>query len=459
MKASIERELKLEADEGFVLPDLGGSPLETRVFISTYHDTDDGSLARSGITLRRRHENGVSLWQLKLPAEEGRRELEERGGPAQPPERMLELLAAHRRNGDLHAVARLRTRRAGVLAGGAEVTMDDVAILDGRRVTGSFREIEVELREGNGDSLSQLGRALRDAGARSGDSRPKLFRVLAPDDGVSLDPVHARIREQLVAILAHDPGTRLGADPEDLHQMRVGVRRLRALLRTIRPLVGRGTTEALRAELGWIGGLLGEVRDLDVMLERFATETAELDAADRRAVKPLLRRLERERERHRKALLGALESGRYFALLDELELAVETLPVGDPGRLPELAARDFRRLRRAVRKTGDAPADAELHELRIRGKRARYAAELMGGKRANRFVARAKQLQDVLGEHQDAIVAEERLRGLLGDRTSVPQALAVGRLIERERERRGQARASWRKTWKRLERSGRRAWR
>jgi CHAD domain-containing protein len=458
VKASIERELKLEADEGFVLPDLGGAPLETRVFVSTYHDTEDGSLARSGITLRRRHENGVSLWQLKLPAEDGRRELEERGGPARAPERMRQLLAAHLRNGDLHPVARLRTRRAGVLAGGAEVTVDDVAILDGRRVTGSFREIEVELRDGTGDSLTQLGRALRDAGARAGDSRPKLFRVLAPDNSAPLDPVHARIREQLVEILAYDPGTRLGEDPEDLHQMRVAIRRLRALLRTIRPLVGRETTEALRTELGWIGGLLGEVRDLDVMLERFEAEIAELDVADRRALKPLLRRLERERERHRKELLGGLDSARYFGLLDELELAVRTLPVGDPKQLPDLAADDFRRLRRAVRKTGDAPADDELHKLRIRGKRARYAAELVNGRRAGRFVTRAKQLQDVLGDHQDAIVAEERLRSLLGDRTSVPQALAVGRLVERERERRGEARASWQKTWKRLERSGRKAW-
>jgi len=458
VKATVERELKLEADEGFVLPDLGGAALEPRVFVSTYHDTEDGSLARSGITLRRRHERGVSLWQLKLPAADGRRELEERGGPARAPDPLRELLRAHLRHGDLRPVAQLRTRRAGVLASGAEVTIDEVAVLEGRRVTGSFREIEVELREGDGASLQQLGRALREAGARDGEARPKLFRVLPPAAAPPADAIHARIHEQLAEMLARDPGTRLGDDPEDLHQLRVAVRRLRALLRTIRPLAGRGTTEELRAELGWFGDLLGEVRDLDVMLEHLGAEAAALGGDDARAARPLLRRLERERARRRGELREALDGARYFALLDELELAVRTLPVGDPGRLPDLAAAEFRRLRRAARVAGGTPGDAELHELRIRGKRARYAAELVEGKRAARFVADAKRFQDVLGEHQDAIVAEERLRSLLGARTATAQAVAVGRLVERERARRDRARAEWPAAWKRLARGGRKAW-
>src|SRR5438105_11199741 len=115
MRATIERELKLEADAGFVLPQRGGEPLATRVFTSTYHDTADGSLARAGITLRRRLENGVSLWQLKLPAADDRLELELHGGPVGPPEEMRRLLAAHLRNGPLTKVAQLRTRRSGVL--------------------------------------------------------------------------------------------------------------------------------------------------------------------------------------------------------------------------------------------------------------------------------------------------------------------------------------------------------
>src|SRR5689334_17012475 len=84
VKLEHEVEVKLDAPAGYVLPDLGGEPLERRVFTSTYYDTPTSSLSRSGITLRRRVENGVARWQLKLLAGEGRFELEEPGGPAAP---------------------------------------------------------------------------------------------------------------------------------------------------------------------------------------------------------------------------------------------------------------------------------------------------------------------------------------------------------------------------------------
>src|SRR5579885_2656152 len=130
MDATAEYERKLEAPEGFELPDLGGEPLEPRVFTSVYYDTPDCSLARAGITLRRRTERGRSLWQLKLPAEDSRLELEEPGGPAGPPPSMAKLLAAHLRHGDVAPVAELRTHRHGALVARngtkAEVTIDDV---------------------------------------------------------------------------------------------------------------------------------------------------------------------------------------------------------------------------------------------------------------------------------------------------------------------------------------------
>ena len=462
MRSTLEQELKLEADAAFQLPDLSGDPLEPRVFTSTYLDTADGSLARVGITLRRRLENGVSLWQLKLPVASDRLELEQLGGPVGPPEEMRRLLAAHLRHGPLTEVAQLRTRRSGILVSSpapAEVTIDDVSVLDGRRVTSSFREIEVELRGGDRSMLDELGRRLREAGARAGDGRPKLFRALdRPAPAPAPDVLHARLRGQLETILAHDPGTRLGTDPEALHDMRVATRRLRALLRTIRPLVDGGMTGSLRAELGWLGRLLGDVRDLDVLLARLEPEVDALAGDDRRAGTTLLRRLARERGRRRQALLCELDGARYFALLDELELASTSLPIASPERAPELARREFRRARKAAKQAGADPSDVVLHELRKKVKYARYAAELVEGKAAARFVARAKEFQDVVGAHQDAIVAEQTLRGLLGPRSTTGQAVAVGRLIERERERRRAARAAWRAAWKRLERSGKKAW-
>ena len=84
--------------------------------------------------------------------------------------------------------------------------------------------------------------------------------------------------------------------------------------------------------------------------------------------------------------------------------------------------------------------------MRKKGKRARYAAELAGWKES---VRQAKKLQDVLGEHQDAVVAAERLRELAAE-AAPGQALAAGRLVEREQERRAVARAAWPKAWKKL---------
>src|ERR1700750_1565318 len=99
VQQTLEREVKLEAPDGFALPDLGGDPLEPRVFTSVYHDTSDRSLARAGITLRRRTERGRSVWQLKIPVSGdgvsgARVELEEPGGPAGPPEPIRALLRA-----------------------------------------------------------------------------------------------------------------------------------------------------------------------------------------------------------------------------------------------------------------------------------------------------------------------------------------------------------------------------
>ncbi len=99
-----------------------------------------------------------------------------------------------------------------------------------------------------------------------------------------------------------------------------------------------------------------------------------------------------------------------------------------------LAAREFGRLRKTAAKLGPDSSDDDLHRARILGKRARYAAELAEpelGKDGRRFVARAKALQDVLGAHQDAIVAEARLRGLLGDTAGSGAAFAAGRLVQK----------------------------
>jgi CHAD domain-containing protein len=459
MEIAVEHERKLDASAGFELPDLGGEPLETRVFTSVYHDTGDRSLARSGITLRRRTERGKSVWQLKLPAADARLELEEPGGPVEPPAELARLLFAHLRHGKVAPVAELRTRRHGALVARrgatAEVTVDEVAIMDALRVADGFVEVEIELRSGNPKRLDDIAEEIEEAGAHVGDGRPKVFRALGiaresssrPDD--PFEVLRALLRKQLREVLAHDPGTRLGTDPESLHDMRVAVRRSRALMHAGRSLIA-SDTHALNAELKWLGGELGAVRDLDVLLERLNASAAELGAPDGTAARRLLRRLERRRTSARRALLRALGSPRYLTLLDDFERGLDELrPSADGGDLESLAGKQLQKLRQAVAELDDEPADDELHAVHKRGKRVRYAFELAG---KNKVVTRAKGLQDVLGEHQDAVVAESALRELAADAPAA-EAIAAGRLLDGERERRAEARASWRKAYKRLERA------
>ncbi len=457
MEALAEYERKLDAPEGFELPDLGGEPLEPRVFTSVYNDTADRSLARAGITLRRRTERGRSLWQLKLPAGDARLELEEEGGPAGPPPSIEQLLVAHLRHGPVAPIAELRTRRHGALVARngttAEVTIDDVSVMDALRVVEEFVEIEVELKQGKPKQLETIAGELERAGARPTDGTPKLFRVLRlPVDrsipATPLDALRVRLRDQVYAVLANDPGTRLGRDAESLHDMRVAVRRSRALLRAGRPLYTNDVA-GLSEELRWLGEKLGAARDLDVLLERFRAETAELDADDRAASRPLLRTLERRRKSARSSLLKALVSRRYLDLLDDFAEQIDALaPSGDDATLSDLAKRELKKLRKHAGDTAEDAPDEELHELRKRGKRVRYAYELAD---KDAVVKRAKTLQDVLGEHQDSVVAETVLRDLAS--TTPESALVAGRLIERERARRADARSSWRASWKKLARA------
>jgi CHAD domain-containing protein len=265
---------------------------------------------------------------------------------------------------------------------------------------------------------------------------------------------------QVQAILENDAGTRLGADPETLHDQRVAVRRLRALLRLVRALDAPPELEELRAELKWLGSALGSVRDLDVMLAHLREEIATLGEPDRRAAAVFTRELELQRKHARVMLLDALDSERYYGLLDRLDDSAELLPRASNDALKALAAKEFRKLRRAVAALPDNPHDAALHRLRIRGKRARYAAELVepiAGKNTPRFIKRAKTFQDVLGEHQDAHVTEATLRRLHAETRSEDAGIAVGRLIQLQRERRAAARAEWPSAWRKLERSGRKA--
>ena len=286
--------------------------------------------------------------------------------------------------------------------------------------------------------------------------------VTVDPSATPVDHVRASLDQRLRALLAHEPGTRTGEDIEDLHQMRVAVRRMRATLKAARPLLDAAWSDELRAELGWLGGALGPVRDLDVLLLRLHREIASLPAAEQNAGGALLDALERERTTARAAMLEALTAPRYFGVLERLAETVSApLPTPAPGDAPQPALVDLvraeaRKLRRAVEKAGDDPPDEVLHALRIRGKRVRYTGELVApslrgnpaGKQVKRLLSATTALQEVLGDHQDACVAEQRIRGLLAGLDVTPDTVFVaGRLVERETHRAAEKRREWRGAW------------
>lgn len=390
----------------------------SRSFDATYHDTADRRLASAGVVLRRRMENGKNVWELQV----GEVTRAADGGPAGPPDEILRLLAAALRGRELVEVAKTRTQSDG----------DDVktTVFEGQRVITVVPDWRPKL------------------------PRPRPSRT-PKKSAPALERLRAYLQEQVDELRRHDPGVRLGDDTERIHRMRVASRRARSALRTARPFVDREWADELRGELKWLGGELSAARDLDVLLAGLEADAAKLG----KPATPIIRQLEADRRRAQKRLVRALEGPRYLALLDELERAAKAPRVrAADANLSKLARKDFRKLRRTVRALGKNPTNEQLHNTRKRGKRARYSAELVGGKRMKKFVESAKSFQDVVGDHQDAVVAEEQLSSVV-PRLKTPEAVfAAGRLLERKSLRRRAARRSLPKAWRKLERQGRRAW-
>jgi CHAD domain-containing protein len=474
---SLERERKLSVGRGFRLPDLQGTPFPPRLLTSTYFDTEGYRLATAGITLRRRVEQRRGCWQLKLPCPEGRLEVEAPGRAEQPPPQLLDPLFAHLRGTAVARVVTMRTWRTGVRISDndhpvAEVVLDAVSVLVDRHVVMHFREVEIELLDGDETVLDRLEDRLRQAGAGEHDGRPKMFRALdlplqkpvppVPPDAPIIDHLRALLSAQVASWLRHDPLVRIGKSVEAVHQMRVATRRLRALLRAARPLLVPEWSEQVRSELSWLAGVLGPARDLDVLIEYFQQELATLERRETPPVRRLIQKLKRDRASVQEDLVSTLRTDRYLAALDLAE-AGSRQPQVIPSdvSLHEIAAAEFRKLRKAVRALPEHSSDEELHRVRIKVKRARYAAELAEttiGRQASRFIQRSKDLQDILGMHQDAVVAEGRVRSYLDGSQSRVAAFAAGRMVERQHQRKLQARRQFAATWKRLEKRGKKAW-
>ena len=460
-----EEEVKLDTGVDFALPDLTGLPGvarvesgETQRLEAVYVDSADLRLIRGGTTLRRRTGGSDDGWHLKLP--EGRHgRLEVRRAPGRSvrtvPAALLGLSRVHLRGEPVAPVARIETGRTEhrlVAEDGtvlAVVAEDDVtAEAMGDEMTVSrWRELEVELVDGDRALLKAAVAVLRQAGARPAAAPSKLRRALGPRLNGAASPLSVprdgkpklatigdvvleHLREQVGALVAADPFVRIDAE-DAVHQMRVSTRRLRSALATFRRLFEPGGVEPLRDELKWLGEVLGRARDAEVMRRRLRG-AAQAQPPDL-LVGPVLRRIDLElRQEHKEAhrtVVATLDDERYLRLVTELEAFVADPPLTERAAnapKPEAAAlvrRSYRRVTRAAAAVDAADSadgdrvdhDHPLHEVRKAAKRARYAAESVRpvvGKPAKKLAKALESVQETLGDHQDSVVERVWLRDL-----------------------------------------------
>lgn len=464
----VEVEAKYEVEPGLdpaaVLATLVGrgqvaslAPPVTLRLTATYLDTVDLRLAAAGITLRRRTGGQDAGWHLKLPHGADRLEVHRPPGRSatRAPADLVALVRSVVRDRALAPVARIRTvRRVHRLLAEDGSTLVEVAddqvvgeALGEQLTTSGWREVEAELVEGDRRALRRVGKALTAAGAEPAGYASKLRRTLG-DTPVAHAPARAvdgerqdhagavvlgYLADQVAELLHRDPQVRLDQD-DAVHRMRVATRRLRSALATFRPLFEAGAGDPLREELKWLAGELGHARDAEVMREHLLAAVDDLPAD--LVLGPVQARLDHElRQTYRQAhdrLLAELDGSRYLALLDALDAFLAAPPfsaAADRPAGPELRRLTRRSLRRveAAMTAAHAPepiapdagpsgaGDARLHEVRKAAKRARYAAEAVApvvGRPARRFAKQMSVLQETLGDHQDALVAQDRLREL-----------------------------------------------
>jgi CHAD domain-containing protein len=447
----LEVERKFDLGEGDP-PDLTGvkgvrSVRDDPVVVlrATYFDTDDLRLASRGVTLRRREGGEDEGWHLKVPVAtdariEIRRPLD--SGAGSVPDELAEDVLGLTRGQPLEAVVDLTTQREehhlvdGDRREVAVVAVDQVTartLRSSRGEDSSWQELEVELVDGPPAVLDRVAKALVATGAQPSTWWSKLGQALDHD---VVDPASGRLATAGDVVLAYlgeharelqlrDVAVRTD-QPEGVHKMRVATRRLRATMATFRPYLATSRWEEVRGELRWLGGLLGEVRDLDVLRERLLAQIDELDPL--LVIGPVRARVRRELgARHQdgdEALREALRSDRYLTLLDELLSLLADPPLTAkarrrPARVAARVDHATARVEKAVRQldaaTGPSDLDSRLHEVRKAAKRARYAGEAarpVFGADAKRLATRMEQVQEVLGEHNDGVTSRPVLRDL-----------------------------------------------
>src|SRR5262245_1940256 len=442
------------------LRELAAGRGQTRSLHSTYFDTPDLDLARAGMALRVRRDGRRRVQTLKARGPqrgahfdrieyEAPTSLEEPDLGLVPDPELRAQVEAALAGAPLGPVIETRIRRTRRLLQRNGTSLELAVDVGEVRTAGESQplcELELELREGEPAALYEVALALLDVvpleistvskaelGYACLTGTPPAPRragspEVAPD--APLDDVIAGTLESCLAhVLGNLAPARLGRDVEGVHQMRVGVRRLRSVLRLFRPAIPPDALRPLEGELRWLGRELGSVRDLDV----FVVELVDPLFAQRPGDKGLERLREAalaqrtvRQEQLRRSLASprltraVLGLGRFVARRGwrDQPLDAASARIFAPARPFATGLLDLRD--RKVHRLGDRIEElslADLHRLRIQIKRLRYAVELLGGlfpgRRRERYLEHLPELQDQLGRLADLATAQGLLAGLL----------------------------------------------
>jgi triphosphatase len=455
-----------------------------------YYDTEDWRFYRAGYALRVRQdgESAEATMKALAPAEEGlrrRREISEPLEGVETPKGIPGPVGKRARrvagSAELCPLFEVRTRRhtyalrtetpsSGEIVEDtsgnirqqnseqdaivAEVALDESEIFANGGTTTHLSRVEVEvgsdeaIHDGVGDFVEALREALKLRPTRTSKFRTGLSVAgLIPEVALDLGPTQidatlsagevafAILRRHFGAMLAHEPGVRLGEDPEELHDMRVATRRLRAALKLYADALPK-RAERYERDLQWVAGALGEVRDLDVHLQRLSEEASR----NGEVLEEVVTLLGERQVEARRRMLEALDSNRYERLVASFSGTLRrgrsptpTAPILEA--VPDLLWGRYKKVRKAANKLSEDSPPEHFHDLRKRGKRLRYALEPLQeiyGKPAQKMVKLLKKTQDDLGDHQDLIVATGLMEELGVARDRPPQAaFSMGSMAER----------------------------
>jgi CHAD domain-containing protein len=480
-----------------------------------YLDTAYGALDQAGFGARLRREDGgpvvVTVKTVSRDRTAGETPDEPRGplalsqrveveGPADervdpdqwPPSAARELINEIRDGARLRTLFTLNQRRERRHleledGGRALVTLDWVAVFRGARPLASFSVLEVEA-EGPGADLARLAPIIEATGyvtpePRSKEEIARGYVVQATEDpahrlptvptspGVRADDPLGEagrkvLRMHLARMLHFESGTRSGEDTEDLHRMRVATRRMRAAWRVFDGAYRPKLQRRYVAELRTIARALGEVRDLDVLIEHLDAHATRLPGPGRDALDPLRQSWRRQREAARGRLVGRLDSRQYRDFVDDYLDFTESpgagvigAAMGTPSLVRDtagsriLAAYEHVRAYETIITWADVPT---LHALRIEAKRLRYALEYFAEVMpvgARKLIGTVTEVQDHLGLMHDADVAATVIRAWLNaNAPNLPAASrdAVGLYLDSREADVERLRRSFRPLWRRV---------